>query len=184
VTKLTATSYIVLGLLELRDEATPYDLKGMVEVSIGNFWSVPHSQLYAEPARLARSGYVAERRERAGRRRRHYSLTDKGREALAEWREEPTDQLPELRDLSLLKMFFGGDAVKLASAQRAAHEAKLEYYRGLLAADPGTPPRGVWRTLRAGVRHEREWVRFWTALERGEEPVTDAHGTPAAKPIE
>jgi len=171
VSELTATSYIVLGFLDLRDEATPYDLKRMVEVSIGNFWSVPHSQLYAEPARLATAGYVSERRERAGRRRRHYSLTDKGREALAEWREHPTDRLPELRDLSLLKMFFGGDPAKLAPVQRAAHEAKLDYYRGLLAGDPGSPPRGLWRTLRAGVRHEREWVRFWRALERGEDPV-------------
>ncbi len=35
MSELTATSYIVLGFLDLRDEATPYDLKRMVEVSIG-----------------------------------------------------------------------------------------------------------------------------------------------------
>jgi DNA-binding PadR family transcriptional regulator len=168
--KLTTTSYIVLGLLEGRGEATPYDLKGMVEASIGNLWSVPHSQLYAEPARLARAGYVSERRERTGRRRRRYSLTARGRAALAEWREDPTDQLPELRDLSLLKMFFGGDAAKLAVAQRAAHERKLDYYRSILAGDTGGEPRGPLRTLRAGVSHEQEWVRYWAALEKGEEP--------------
>ena len=167
--KLSATSYIVLGLLEGRGEATPYDLKGMVQASIGNFWSVPHSQLYAEPARLATAGYVSERRERTGRRRRHYSLTARGRRALAEWRDDPTDQMPELRDLSLLKMFFGGDARKLARAQRAAHQSKLDYYRGLLRGDTGGEPRGPWRTLQAGIRHEQKWVRFWTALERNEE---------------
>jgi DNA-binding PadR family transcriptional regulator len=168
--RLTTTSYIVLGLLDQRAEATPYDLKGMVEASIGNFWSVPHSQLYAEPARLAKAGYVSERRETTGRRRRHYSLTARGRTALAEWREDPTVEMPELRDLSLLKMFFGGNAAKLASAQRAAHERKLDYYRAILAGDNGSDPRGPWRTLRAGVSHEREWVRFWAALEKGEDP--------------
>src|SRR2546427_5655301 len=140
--KLSATSYIVLGLLEGRGEATPYDLKGMVEASIGNFWSVPHSQLYAEPARLAKAGYMSEKRESTGRRRRHYSLTASGRGALAEWRERPTDQMPELRDLSLLKMFFGGDAAQLEAAQHAAHQRKLDYYCEILAGDTGSGPRG------------------------------------------
>src|SRR5215212_63539 len=165
--QLTPTSYIVLGLLDLRGEATPYDLKGMVEASIGNFWSVPHSQLYAEPARLADAGYVKERRETTGRRRRHYALTAKGREALAAWRDEPTDQLPELRDLSLLKMFFGAEPRRLAATQLEAHERKLAYYKALLAGDRGEDPRGIFATLRAGVRHEEEWVKFWSELAEG-----------------
>ena len=168
--QLTPTSYIVLGLLDARGEATPYDLKGMVEASIGNFWSVPHSQLYAEPARMAEAGYVKERRERGGRRRRHYSLTAKGRKALAGWRDEPIAEMPELRDLSLLKMFFGGDPRKLATAQREAHERKLAYYRDLMAGDTGEGPRGIWLTLRAGVGHEEEWVRYWSDLEREGQP--------------
>ena len=68
--QLTPTSYIVLGLLEAADgEATPYDLKQAVAASVGNFWSIPHSQLYAEPERLARAGYLTEERETHGRRR-------------------------------------------------------------------------------------------------------------------
>ena len=46
---------------------------------MGGFFSIPHSQLYAEPERLARAGYLRERREQTGRRRKHYSLTEKGR---------------------------------------------------------------------------------------------------------
>ena len=56
MTRLTPTSYIVLGLLEAAGEATPYDLKRAVGTSVGNFWSLQHSQLYAEPARLASAG--------------------------------------------------------------------------------------------------------------------------------
>jgi DNA-binding PadR family transcriptional regulator len=165
--ELTPTSFIVLGLLERAEPATPYELKAIADGTIGNFWSVPHSQMYSEPARLASAGYLSERRERSGRRRRHYSLTAAGRRALAEWRDAPTDVPPELRDLSLLKLFFEGDPRELAGAQRRAHEAKLEHYRALRAADSGDGPRGPSRTLDAGIGHEREWVRFWTRLESG-----------------
>ncbi|HEX2129072.1 MAG TPA: PadR family transcriptional regulator [Solirubrobacterales bacterium] len=165
--RLTPTSYIVLGLLGWMGEATPYELKRVVEERIGNFWSVPHSQIYREPGRLVEGGYVRERRERAGRRRRLFSLTDAGQDALAAWRDEPTDELPELRDLSLLKMFFGGDPAALAAAQLAAHERKLAAYRELataLEASAAELPPGPARTLRAGLRHEEEWVEFWRAF--------------------
>jgi PadR family transcriptional regulator AphA len=163
-TQLTPTSYIVLGFLAELGASTPYALKQALESSAGNFWSVPHSQLYAEPARLAAAGYLSERQEKAGRRRKTYALTAKGRRALERWCDEPTDELPELRDLSLLKMFFGGDPARLARAQLAAHRAKLESYRAMLEADTGDDPRGPWRTLEAGLAHEREWVRYWSRL--------------------
>ena len=164
---LTPTSYIVLGLLSQAGEATPYALKRAIEGSIGNFWTVPHSQLYSEPARLARAGYLKESQEPAGRRRKTYALTARGRRALDEWRDAPTAELPELRDLSLLKLFFGGDPDRLADAQLAAHRAKLDAYRALRSADEGSGPRGPWRALEAGLAHEREWTRFWEKLARG-----------------
>lgn len=161
---LTATSYIVLGFVDEAGPTTPYALKQQVEATVGSFWSVPHSQVYAEPARLAAAGYLSERREEAGRRRKTYALTAKGRRALGRWRETPTDELPELRDMSLLKVFFGGDPAAIAVPQAAAHRAKLESYRALLATDTGAGPRGPWRTLEAGINHEREWVRYWSKL--------------------
>lgn len=161
---LTPTSYIVLGLLERTGEATPYDLKQLVAGSVGNFWSVPHSQLYAEPERLAHAGCLDERREQGGRRRRLYSLTEAGREALARWREEPSGDLPELRDPGLLKLFFGADQRALAVVRREAHSAKLAEYEQRRRLDTGEGPRGPWRALEAGIAHEREWVRFWAEL--------------------
>ena len=59
--RLTPTSYIVLGLIEAAGEATPYDLKRMVAVSLGNFWTLQHAQLYTEPERLAAAGHLSER---------------------------------------------------------------------------------------------------------------------------
>ena len=51
--RLSNTSYVVLGLVEACQPATPYDLKRFAEISVFNFWSVPHTQIYSECARLA-----------------------------------------------------------------------------------------------------------------------------------
>ena len=156
----------MLGLLEWSGEATPYELKQAVAMTLGHFWSVQHAQLYSEPERLAKAGYLSERREEGGRRRRRYSLTAKGKAALAEWREEPTDQLSELRDLALLKLFFGADPAELGEAQLEAHRRQLAEYEAMRRMDPGDGTRGPWLALDSGIGHEREWVRFWEGLRK------------------
>jgi len=160
--RLTPTSYIVLGLLEGADEATPYDLKQMVAVSLGNFWSLQHAQLYTEPTRLTGAGYLSERREEGGRRRKHYSITAKGREALAAWRAEPTAELTELRDLALLKVFFGADPEAMAKAQLPVHERQLATYEELRRGAGTAMPEGPGITLEAGITAERIWIEFWS----------------------
>src|ERR1700712_16507 len=105
--RLSPTSFIVLALIDGAGEATPYDLKQAVASTLGNFWSVPHAQIYAEPERLAGAGCLSERREQSGRRRRHYKLTELGQEALRDWLAEPTGEMAELRDPGILKLFFG-----------------------------------------------------------------------------
>lgn len=164
---LTPTSYIVLGLLANAGEATPYDLKQMVAGSVGNFWSVPHSQLYSEPERLARGGYVRERRERGGRRRKHYSLTAKGRKALEKWLATPAEELIELRDPGILKLFFGADSRELGAAQLDMHRRRLAAYERL--RDTGraggvAAESGPLLALEAGIGHEREYIRFWSKI--------------------
>jgi PadR family transcriptional regulator, regulatory protein AphA len=170
--RLSPTSFIVLALIERAGEATPYDLKQAVASTLGAFWSVPHAQIYAEPERLAKGGYLSERREQGGRRRRHYKLTGQGREALREWLAEPTGEMAELRDPGILRLFFGGEPKPLAVAQLAIHRQRLAELESLAAATEGRSgvPRGFQLTIRAGLGHEREWVHFWSAIEQGEEP--------------
>ena len=90
---LSPTSYIVLGLLS-QAPGTPYDLKARVAATIGDFWSVQHAQLYTETARLAQEGFLDERREETGRRRRIYSITKAGRKALRQWLAGPSTSSP------------------------------------------------------------------------------------------
>jgi PadR family transcriptional regulator, regulatory protein AphA len=167
-TRLTPTSYVVLGLIEQMQPASPYDLKRAVSMGVGQFWSLPHTQLYAECARLAEAGLLSERREEDGRRRRIYRLTKSGEEALDLWRSESTSDLYELRDAGLLKLFFGADAKKLAPQQLEAHEEKLREYEAQLDKCLAMKaPEGVIHAIEAGIGHEREYVRFWKRLGGG-----------------
>jgi len=167
---LTPTSYLVLGFLATAGPSTPYELKQAVSGGVGYFWSFPHSQLYSEPARLAEAGLAKEEREDSGRRRRVFSITKTGRAALRAWLADTTDELPEIRDIALLKLFFGAEAersdlVALAEAQRDAHRERLALYEDLRAAageaGAATP---VGATLGLGLAIERATTAFWTSL--------------------
>jgi len=163
--RLTPTSYVVLGLIEQMQPASPYDLKLAAAAGVGQFWSLPHTQLYSECGRLAEAGYLSERREESGRRRRIYRLTKAGFEALDRWRAEPTSELYELRDAGLLKLYFGADPAKLADDQLEAHKEKLrEYERQLAECRRLKAPPGTIHAIEAGIGHEREYVRFWSKL--------------------
>jgi PadR family transcriptional regulator, regulatory protein AphA len=156
--RLTPTSYIVLGLLELAGESTPYALKQLVAGSVGYFWTLQHAQLYTEPERLAAT------REETGRRRKLYALTDKGREALEDWRRESTSQVAELREPAVLKLFFGADPKRLAAAQIAANSARLAEYEQIRDSMPDEVPSGPRQALEMGIRFERAAIEFWEEL--------------------
>jgi PadR family transcriptional regulator, regulatory protein AphA len=163
--RLTDTSYAVLGLLDLFEPATPYQLKQIAQVSIFHFWTIPHTQLYTECGRLAEAGLLDERREEGGRRRRVYRLSAAGRKALREWRADPDTDLYELRDPGLLKLFCGADPATLAEGQLERHERRLHAYQEIL--DQADVADGVRLSLEAGIGHEREYVRFWSRLKDG-----------------
>jgi PadR family transcriptional regulator, regulatory protein AphA len=162
--RLTPTSYIVLGLLEMAGESTPYALKQLVAGSVGYFWSLQHAQLYTEPERLAAAGYVTEKREEGGRRRKLYSITAKGRRALESWRTETTAELAELREPALLKLFFGADSRALAAVQIPANEERLAEYERIRDEMPDEVPSGPREALEMGIRFERAALAFWREL--------------------
>jgi PadR family transcriptional regulator, regulatory protein AphA len=162
--RLAPISFIVLGFVDWAGEATPYRLKQLVAASVGNFWTLQHAQLYTEPERLAQAGYLTVQRERGGRRRKLYAITEKGRQALSEWRAEPTDAIPELRAPALLKLFFGADPAELAPVQIEAHRRKLAEYERIRATMPDSVPEGPRLALDAGIAAERQQIEWWEAV--------------------
>jgi DNA-binding PadR family transcriptional regulator len=159
--KLTGTSYALMAVLHEFGEMTSYDIKQAMESSIQNFWPVPHTTAYEEPARLAAAGYLAARQEEEGRRRRVYALTEKGREALAAWAAEPGAAPPQLREEAILKVFAGGDPAGLVASRHAWHRAKLEELRGYLALVRESEGfEGSERTLVAGIAYEEKMLEL------------------------
>ena len=160
--RLSETSYAVLGLVERCEPVTPYQLKQVAQVSLFHFWSIPHTQIYTECTRLADAGLLDEQQEKTGRRRRVYTLSDAGREALSEWLADPQTGIYELRDPGLLKLFCGADPARLAESQLPRHERRLELYEQLAAQEE--MPDSMRLALESGLGHEREYVRFWSRV--------------------
>ena len=166
---LTPTSYLVLGLVGHLGTPTSYELKKAVAGTIGGFWSVPHSQLYAEPARLAKLGMLSEVQEEGGRRRRTYSLTKKGLEELDAWLATPGEDGTELRDLSLLKLYFGAQAPdgavqRVALRAASVHRRRLSGFEKLVASPPPNADVHQLAILALAARYEEEAVAFWEAV--------------------
>jgi PadR family transcriptional regulator, regulatory protein AphA len=160
--KLTTTSYALLALLDQLGEATSYDIKQALDKSIENFWPVPHTTAYEEPARLAEGGYLSVKQEAAGRRRRSYTLTDSGREALRAWATDPSAAPPQMRDEMLLKVFAGAEPNGFVEARLAWHRDKVEELGGYLESVRAAG--GEWvrseRVLLAGLAYHRRMIEM------------------------
>jgi PadR family transcriptional regulator, regulatory protein AphA len=167
--RLTGTSFAVLGLVDLLGEATPYDLKAALEASVANFWPVQHTTFYAEPARLAKAGYLTVEQEEGGRRRKLYRGTERGRQALAEWIASPDFKPPQQRDEQMLKLFLGADPEPMVEPRIEWHRSKLAELEGYLAAvretgkAEGFGSEGTERALVSGVFYHRTLLE---AIER------------------
>ncbi len=90
---LTATEAALLGLLR-KGEQSGYDLRKLVERSVGYYWTPAKTQIYSSLPRLVESGLATRRTVRqTDRPDKHlYSITADGREAVSEWiRTAPLD---------------------------------------------------------------------------------------------
>jgi PadR family transcriptional regulator, regulatory protein AphA len=169
VRPLTHTSHLVLGMLAMFGPMTSYQLKQRVAGTVGNFWFFPHSQLYAEPKRLAEAGLLREDVQPGGRRRRTYELTPAGQEALRAWLAEPEHGRTEVRDPGLLKLFFAGQASaedrrRLASDQADAHQARVRELAERREQLADVADEHVLATLDIGMRYETTVAEFWHDL--------------------
>jgi DNA-binding PadR family transcriptional regulator len=124
--QLTATSYAVLGLLSIQPWSS-YELTQQMNRSLGRMWPRAVSKLYEEPKKLVENGLARAAAEQNGQRSRTvYTITTKGRRALAGWLAEPGAG-PVLEFEQLLKVFFAENGTKadtLGTLRAAEHWAR------------------------------------------------------------
>jgi DNA-binding PadR family transcriptional regulator len=108
---LSTTSYAVLGLLAVKPWTT-HELVQQVDRSTRRIWPRAQSKLYEEPKKLVAHGLARAADDPVGRRRRtRYTITAKGRRALARWVQVPGDG-PVLEFEQLLKIHFADSGTK------------------------------------------------------------------------
>jgi DNA-binding PadR family transcriptional regulator len=175
--RLTTTSYAILGLLGVRSWST-YELTRQMDRSLGRIWPRAQSKLYEEPRKLVEHGLATAREERVGERPRTvYSITGRGRRALRSWLAEPSAG-PPLESEHLLKVFFAehGTREDLLATLASARAWAVERNAGNLeagaayAAGAGPFPERAAHTLLVGAfltdyyRLVGEWADWATGI--------------------
>jgi PadR family transcriptional regulator AphA len=104
-TRLTTSSYAVLGLLAIQPW-TGYELTQQATRSLRFAWPKSERLLYSEPKKLVEHGLVTAHEESVGKRSRTvYTITAQGRDALSTWMTS-TPQAPSLEAEALLRLLF------------------------------------------------------------------------------
>ena len=174
---MTTTSYAILGLLAVRPWTT-HELVQQVDRSLRRLWPRAQSKLYEEPKKLVAHGYATAADDPVGRRRRtRYTITPKGRRALASWLQQPGDG-PVLEFEQLVKIHFAdsgskADVIANLEAARAwvlkQNEENLATALAYLAGESGFPQRAALNQIPGRFLTEfyltvARWIKWATSL--------------------
>jgi DNA-binding PadR family transcriptional regulator len=151
--KLSPTSYAVLGLL-VRGPASAYELtKHMKRSALAELWPRTEASLYKEPKTLEAHGLVTSTpAATGGRSKTVYAITPAGRRALRAWLTTPGQGLV-FECEAAVKAFFG-DAGTIA----ALRSQLLSLATAIDTATP--PPADTLRGLREGQARSPERVHY------------------------
>lgn len=173
---LSTTSYAILGLLAVKPWTT-YELASQMRRALGWFWPRAESKLYEEPKKLVAQGLARATLEKVGNRPRTvYTITPKGRRALAVWIPKPSGG-PVLEFESLVKIFFAEHGSKgdlLATIRGARDWAEdrfadsVDIPRPYLNGEGPFPERLPWLILTGQFLSEfTEAVHRWAEWAEG-----------------
>ena len=162
---LNATAASLLGFLHGGDYSG-YELVGVAEVVIGDFWTLTRSQVYRELAGLADRGLI-EAGEAGPRARRRYRVTPAGRAAFRHWVTQPPGR-EQIRYPLLLTIAFGAfvgrdQLLAFAADHRRLHAERLAVYADLQHSGGGEDPYAR-ATLAFGVHYERAVLAWMDEL--------------------
>lgn len=175
--RLTTSSYAVLGLLAIRPWAG-YELTQQATRSLRFAWPKSERLLYAEPKKLVEHGLATAVQESVGQRERTvYTITAEGRTALTAWMAT-SPQPPVLEAESLLRLLFAengtiGDLVAALDAMAAdateLYDQVAEINTGYLDGEHPFPDRTHLSVLFASFQLELfDLIIRWVDFAKGE----------------
>lgn len=163
----------VLVLFALRGPSTAYDVKLQLEHFAKEFWAVPHTQVYRECERLEAAGLLESRQHEEGRRRRVYTVTDHGLDAVRRWVREPATASMQIRDVNQVKLMAAEfstpeDVRRMAEAQVAAYRERLDGLDRLVERFAGRPGLATrMRSVEMGRAVYLAAIEFWAGVAAG-----------------
>jgi PadR family transcriptional regulator, regulatory protein AphA len=193
---LTTTSYAILGLIAVKPWTT-YELAQQMRRALGQFWPRAESKLYEEPKKLVAHGLARAASEMVGERPRTvYSITAKGRRALAAWVPTPGAG-PALEFEALIKIFYAehgskddlvGTIARVRGWTDERHRASAGISRGYLEDQGSFPERLPWlilvgRFLDEFTRAVERWTE-WAEQEVASWPEDLADAEPNRSVLE
>ena len=181
--ELTLTEYAVLGLLgHIRRPISGYEVRKVLDRSVGYIWQPSKTQLYAVLPRLVDAGLATSREvEQHGRPDKQlYRITRAGQVAICKWLDRDEDTTDPDRSVLVLKLFFGSQGnrdalVRQLGAFRDAYAHRLATYEAMRDEADGDD-EFTRLTLRYGIARAqaaRDWantaLRELTRASRPEE---------------
>ena len=164
--------FILLGFLNYQP-MTGYDLKQSIDSSTSHFWHAHHSQIYTTLRQMEQDGLVTSIyiKEEGQPDRRVYTITETGKQALAEWLGQSMTEATQIKEELLVRIFFSArrdpqEVLAELRLQRRLHQDKLAAYRQITEEIPqehvGLDLRRdqvFWRaTLELGMRYEEMYL--------------------------
>ncbi|HET6874420.1 MAG TPA: PadR family transcriptional regulator [Acidimicrobiales bacterium] len=174
---LTTTSYALLAHLAVQPWSA-YELAKQMTRGMDLVWPRAESAIYAEPKNLVAHGLARVADRPAGLRTRAvYSITPKGRRALAAWfATDPSP--PQFESEALLRVFFAeqtgrgelvGAVESVGRFGRQVRERLVAQIQGYLDEDGPFPER--WHVIALGSRFLlglATWMEEWAGWAVGE----------------
>ncbi|MFT4396201.1 PadR family transcriptional regulator [Gordonia lacunae] len=158
---------------------TGYEIGQQFDRSIGYFWSATHQQIYRTLKKLLDDELVSvESISQDGRPdKKVYTISDAGRDALADWAMSPTPLQPLRSDIGVkLRAAEFGDLAAIIGelkAHRDEHLAQLALYTGFQADYYPDPDALTGRklhqylVLRGGIRQEQGYIEWCDEVIHG-----------------
>ncbi|MBN1438053.1 MAG: PadR family transcriptional regulator [Anaerolineales bacterium] len=169
--KLAEGDYAVLGFLLLAP-MTGYQLKAMMDVTVGQFHRASYGGIYPSLKKLTRAGYLSMTQSVSGGKvRKTYRPRPAGRKAFAAWLKEPPEITRGPGPL-LTRMFFlglGGRATARAftrAVRRSARE-RTAWLKRVAEEYRGRADAYQMATAQFGIEYYGFLDRWFTRLEAG-----------------
>ena len=164
-----ALTHAILSAL-VKEPYSGYDLAKQFDGSVGFFWKATHQQIYRELTKLEDKGLLSVEliRQEGRPDKKIYSVTQQGKQFLADWIAQPCSMGPVKEEL-LVKVFSGNlveKSVILAELERhrQMHQERLSKYQQI-EKEYFTDREALksenkfgYLTLRRGIRYESEWI--------------------------